>query len=101
MKRYVFSAVFCLVASAAFAGTWETSGFRTANGQLVRVGMTKAEVRVDAGAPTDKGKTQVKNSSGSGKRGGGEVWTYRGSDGIYSVSFIGDRVARIEVAPFR
>lgn len=81
----------------ARAGSWETSGFRTANGQLVRLGMTKEEVRRDAGKPlTGKDKPP---STSSKKR--GEIWIYKGSDGYYAVTFQRSRVAKIEVTPFR
>ncbi|HKQ30712.1 MAG TPA: hypothetical protein VJS66_05445, partial [Burkholderiales bacterium] len=76
MKRHVISVVFCLATGVVCAGTWETSSFRTANGQLVRIGMTKNEVRRDAGAPQGKNDAaRNKNSdSPTGKR-RGEVWT--------------------------
>jgi hypothetical protein len=102
MKHFVVTVLFCLVSNTVFAGSWETSSFRTASGQLVRIGMTKAEVRRDAGAPLDKDKaTRVKHDGSAKRREKGEVWTYKGSDGIYSVRFNGDKVATIEVAPFR
>jgi hypothetical protein len=99
VKRYLIPVVFCLIATAASANTWETSSFRTNNGQMVRVGMTKAEVRRDAGAPLDKEKAgRAKDDK---RRDKGEVWTYKGNDGIYSIRFSGDKVASIDVAPFR
>jgi hypothetical protein len=102
MKRFAVTVIFCLISNTALAGSWETSSFRTANGQLVRIGMTKAEVRRDAGVPLDKGKaTRVKDDGPTKHREKGEVWTYKGSDGIYSIRFNGDKVAKIEVAAFR
>lgn len=102
MIRFIVAAVLCLIPSIALASSWETSSFRTANGQLVRLGMTKAEVRRDAGAPLEKGKLAhpKRKVSSTGKR-GGEVWIYKGSDGVYTISFIKDRVAKIDVSPFR
>ncbi len=91
----------------ALAGSWETGGFRTANGKLIQRGMTKTEVRRDAGTPLDGKKSATakseKSSSGKasskGKR--GDVWTYKGNDGHYAITFHGDKVAKIEVTPFR
>jgi hypothetical protein len=98
MKR--FTLVLCsLVFSAACAAAWETSSFRASNGGLVRLGMTKAEVRRDAGAPLDRAKG-AKTKNESSKR-PGDVWTYRGNDGVYSIKFSGGRVEKITVAPHR
>lgn len=85
----------CLLVFTTTANAWETSGFRTDNGQLIRAGMTRAEVLRDAGEPSSgKGKKSSKKKKGN-------VWIYRGSDGYYSITFKGDRVVKIEVAPFR
>lgn len=106
MKRTIAATVIAGLAAMqiALAGTWETSAFRTANGQLVRIGMTKSEVRRDAGAPI-KGKVAAladdQASSASSKKKRGEVWVYKGSDGYYALTFRGGRVARIDVTPFR
>ena len=99
-RRLVLFPALCLV-FAAIAGSWETSGFRSANGKLIVPGMQKSEVRRDAGKPLDgKELTAVEKSSRKNKK-QGEVWTYRGSDGIYSLTFAGDKLYKIEVTPNR
>lgn len=101
MNRFT-AMLFCLICSSAAIASWETSSFRTSNGQLVRLGMTKAEVRRDAGAPLDRPKAasgKTERSAATKKR--GDVWIYKGGDGVYSIFFSADRVAKIEVAPFR
>jgi hypothetical protein len=105
MKRIILMSLSGLVyAHLALASSWETGGFRTANGQLIQRGMTKAEVRRDAGAPMDRdaaarAKGEKSSASATSKR--GEVWTYKGSDGYYSIAFHGGRVVKIDVTPFR
>ncbi len=94
MKTWIAVGIF-LVALSAQAGSWETGGFRTANGQLIQAGMTKAQVLRDAGQPN----TPVKKGKSSRKK--GDAWTYKGNDGYYTITFKGDRVTNIEVTPFR
>lgn len=105
MNRIILAMLSSLVyTQLALAGSWETGGFRTANGQLIQRGMTKAEVRRDAGAPMDRAalaRTKGGKSSTSAKSKRGDIWTYKGNDGYYSISFHGDRVVKIEVTPFR
>ena len=102
MKREVMALLFtCWFALSAFGASWETSGFRTAKGKLIQSGMLMTEVRQDAGEPLDRQVTSVGVNS-DGKTGEQrEVWTYRGSDGVYSLTFSGNRLTKIEVTAFR
>lgn len=73
---------------------------RTANGGLVRVGMTANEVLKELGQPL---RTRAPKRATAGGYGGKrrETWTYRGTDGMYAIAFSGGRVVRIEVTPDR
>ncbi len=106
MNRIILTILSGLVFTNAssLASSWETDSFRTANGQLIQRGMTKAEVRRDAGAPMDRdaaARAKSEKSSVPAARKRGEVWTYKGSDGYYSITLLGGRVVKIEVTPFR
>lgn len=86
--------VMMLSAPLAQAASWDTTAFRTPTGGLVRVGMTAAEARHELGPaaiPRQSGKSK-KNS---------EVWSIRGSDGLYTITISGGQVRRITVAPNR
>jgi hypothetical protein len=88
-------------AGAAGAASWETRGFRTRGGDLVEPGASMAEVLKRAGTPKDK-HVLSQGLSLDGKPGvTREVWTYRGNDGDYSLTFAGDRLEKIEVVPDR
>jgi hypothetical protein len=84
-----------------FAASWETSAFRTGTGDLVGRGQTMLDVRKSAGDPVETRVLSYGISVGDKVGVSREVWTYRGSDGIYAVFFVGDRVERIEVTPNR
>jgi hypothetical protein len=104
---YIVLIVVVLAASdrQAMAASWETSGFRTLSGALIRVGMSKADVRRDAGEPLAHDRIKRTKSAGGKKtkrkKKPGEAWTYRGNDGYYTVRFSGDSVSSIDVVPDR
>lgn len=90
--------IFVLVGALALAGTvyaasWETRSMRTPQGGLVRIGMSSGEVLKELGQP------QRSRTSKRGKK--NDTWTYRGTDGLYAITFSGGRVARIVVTPDR
>jgi hypothetical protein len=102
MQALLVSAMVLLLAAGdTLAASWDTSSFRTPNGQLVTRGMSMSEVLRDAGEPVNR----VKVSEGvsiDGKVGESvELWTYRGSDGLYDVTFQGTQVTKISVTPKR
>lgn len=87
-------AIALMLASSVFAASWETSAMRTPGGGLVRTGMTRQEVLKELGSPQHmaaRGK--------SGKKGGS--LTYRADDGLYTITFSGERVSKIVVTPNR
>src|SRR4030042_1136262 len=94
----LISAIGLVIASAAFAASWETTAVRTAGGGLIRIGMTRQEVLTELG----QSERPRRNTAAGGKsaRKGGSV-TYRGDDGAYTMTFSGERVARIVVTPRR
>ncbi len=83
-----------VMAGNIFAASWETSSMRTPGGGLVRTGMTRQEVLKELGAP--------RNTAARGKSGkkGGSL-TYRADDGLYTITFSGERVSKIVVTPNR
>lgn len=93
--KWMFGLILLIVAiNAALAASWETSSLRTASGGLIRVGMPSQEALQELGpaAQTRTGK-QTKNSK--------QTLTYRGEDGLYTISLAGGRVVKIVVAPDR
>jgi hypothetical protein len=93
--------VLALASACAVAATWETSAFRTSSGKLVTPGMSMTEVLRDAGEPVRRTKVS-EGISIDGRIGESvEVWTYRGGDGLYDVTFRGTTVIKIEVTPDR
>lgn len=102
MKRWRRAVVVLAFASASvLAAAWETSAFRTASGKLITPGMSMTEVLRDAGEPMRR--TKVSEGVNVDGRIGEtiEVWTYRGGDGFYDLTFRGTKVTKIEVAPDR
>lgn len=99
MKRALL--LLCCLAPAAFATSWETSAFHTDSGGLVKRGMTMTEVRRDAGEPLER--VEIARGIDAGKAAGEtrQVWTYRGADGYYDITFEGNRVTGIVVTPDR
>lgn len=87
-----------IIAGTVFAASWETSSVRTASGGLIRIGMTRQEALKELG----QAEQPRRNSSASGKTGkkGGSV-NYRGNDGLYTITFSGERVVKIMVTPNR
>ena len=83
------------------AASWETAGFRTANGKLIQRGMSMIEVKRDAGEPFERQIVSVGVNLGGRIGESREIWNFRGSDGIYSLSFTGNRLMKIEVTAFR
>ncbi len=80
---------------AALAGSWETSSLRAPGGGLVRLGMTRQEVIQELGGLRQTEGKRGKSSARSGR------WVYRGTDGVYTLTFSGDRLSRIDVTPNR
>lgn len=94
MKR-IFGGMLLVVAiNAAYAASWETSSLRTANGGLIRVGMTSQEALKELG-PTSK------TAAGKQTKSAKQTLTYRGQDGLYTISLAGGRVVKIVVTPDR
>jgi hypothetical protein len=84
-----------------FSATWETSTMRAPGGGLIRVGMTRQEVLKELGQPLGT-RTVARSKTSGGKSGAkGSAWTYRGSDGLYTLSFSGEQVVKITVTPDR
>ncbi|BAU50147.1 hypothetical protein SVA_3611 [Sulfurifustis variabilis] len=101
MRRLILSA--CLLLSpAAFATSWDSAAFRTDSGLLVQRGMRMTEVLRDAGKPLERRVLSRGVNAGPAAAGETkEVWTYRGADGFYDITFVGDRVTGIVVSPDR
>jgi hypothetical protein len=91
------SAIALAMASTIFAASWETSAMRTPGGGLVRTGMTRQEVLKELGTRDATQNTAARGKSG--KKGGS--LTYRTDDGLYTITFSGERVSRIVVTPKR
>lgn len=93
MKRISLLILLCAATGTSLAASWETSSLRTPNGGLVRVGMPAQEALRELGptAQRNKGKSKQK----------GEVWSWRGDDGLYRISISNGRVAKIVVTPNR
>ena len=97
----LISAIGLAIASAAFATSWETSSMRTPGGGLVRIGMTRQEVLKELGQP-QRVRTSTHSTAAGGKSGKkGSSSTYRADDGLYTITFSGERVVRIVVTPNR
>lgn len=92
--KWTFGLILLVVAIDTLAASWETTSLRTASGGLIRVGMTSQEALQELGpaAKTRAGK-QTKNSK--------QTLTYRGEDGLYTISLAGGRVVKIVVTPDR
>lgn len=93
--KWTFGWMLLVIAiDVALAASWETSSLRTASGGLIRVGMTSQEALRELG-PSAKAHTgkQTKNSK--------QTLTYRGEDGLYTISLAGGRVVKIVVTPDR
>lgn len=99
MKRLVLLLLF--LAPVASATSWETAAFRTDSGLLVKPGMTMTEVLHDAGEPLDRMELSRGVSAGGSSGETKQVWIYRGTDGYYDVTFVGQRVTVIVVTPDR
>ena len=97
----LISTIALTMPSAALATSWETSSMRAPGGGLIRIGMTHQEVLNELGQPK-RTQNSTSNAAASGKSGkkGGSL-TYRGDDGLYTITFSGERVVRIVVTPKR
>lgn len=93
MKRVVVLLGTLALAGTVCAASWETRSMRTPQGGLVRIGMSASEVQKELGQP------KRSRSSRRGKK--NETWTYRGTDGLYAITFSDGRVTRIVVTPDR
>ena len=93
--KWTFGSMFLVVAiNTALAASWETTSLRTASGGLIRVGMTSQEALQELGpAAKTRGGKQTKNSK--------QTLSYRGEDGLYTISLAGGRVVKIVVTPDR
>jgi hypothetical protein len=103
MKRMFFYSVFTLslvLDSAALAASWETASMRAPGGGLVRIGMTRQEVLNELGKPLGTRSVARRTIGGtSGTK--GSAWTYRGSDGMYTLFFSGEQIVKITVTADR
>jgi hypothetical protein len=94
MKRISLVLLWYAAAGASLAASWETSVVRTANGGLVRVGMPAQQALHELGPAAQR-------SRGGKPKHKGEVWTWRGDDGLYHISISQGRVTKIVVTPNR
>jgi hypothetical protein len=85
----------------AFSATWETSTMRAPGGGLIRIGMSRQEVLKELGQPQGTRVTARSKTTGGKSGAKGNAWTYRGSDGLYTLSFSGEQVVKITVTPDR
>ena len=97
----LISAIGLVMASAAFAASWETSALRAPSGGLIRIGMTRQEVLKELGQPQRTHASTHNTAAGGKSAKKGSSLTYRGDDGLYTITFSGERVARIVVTPKR
>lgn len=93
MKRILVFIGAMALAGSACASSWETTSMRTPKGGLVRIGMSSGEVLKELGQP------KRSRTSKRGKK--NETWIYRGTDGMYAITFAGGRVTKIVVTPDR
>ena len=102
MKKLLFlTAIALAMPGPALATSWETSAMRAPGGGLIRVGMTRQEVLKELGQP-QRSQAFARNTAAGGTSGKkGSSLTYRGDDGLYTITFSGDQVVRIVVTPKR
>lgn len=93
--------VLLLVTTPALATSWVTNSFRTPSGGLVQPGDTMAEVLESAGEPQHQRIISKGITLGPVAGLTREQWTYRGTDGLYVITFAGDQVVQIRVIPNR
>lgn len=97
----LISTIALAMPSAALATSWETSTMRAPGGGLIRIGMTRQEVLKELGQP-QRTQASTHNTAAGGKSGKkGSSLTYRGDDGLYTITFSGEQVVRIVVIPKR
>ena len=95
------SAIALAMISAAMATSWETSTMRTPGGGIIRVGMTRQEVLKELGQPQRAQASTHSTVVGGKSTKKGSSLTYRGDDGLYTITFSGEQVVRIVVLPKR
>ena len=97
----LISTIGLVFANPVSATSWETTTMRAPGGGLVRIGMTRQEVLNELGQPqrTHVAKRNTVRDGTSGKK--NSSFTYRGDDGLYTITFSGDRVVKIVVTPKR
>lgn len=101
MNRIIAGVLIAALAGSATGASWVTGSFRTPSGDLVRRGHTMIEVLAGAGQPLDRRIISRGISIGGVAGLNREQWTYRGSDGIYVITFAGHHVEQIEVVANR
>jgi hypothetical protein len=101
--RIAIAALFILMfaSTPVFATSWVTGSFRTASGGLVQRGDTMVEVVQSAGEPLQRRIISAGVAIGAIIGLTREQWTYRGGDGTYVVTFVGDEVQQVYVVPYR
>jgi Protein of unknown function (DUF2845) len=103
MKRTSLFCVFSLslvFVNTVLAASWETASMRAPGGGLVRLGMTRQEVLSELGKPLGTHSVSRYTVGGSSKT-KASAWTYRGSDGMYTLYFSGEQVVKISVTADR
>lgn len=94
--KWIFGLILVITAAnAAIAASWETTSLRTSNGGLIRVGMPSQEALQELNRSTNKTMHMGKKGKKS------ESLSYRGEDGLYTISFAAGRVVKIVVTPDR
>lgn len=94
--RRIFSLLVTLtITGSAMATSWETTAVRTTSGGLIRIGMPRQE------ALKELGHTHSTTANPDKKAKRNEVLTYRGEDGLYTISLSGGQVVKIVVTPDR
>lgn len=101
MKLHTLCLLGVLATVPGWAGSWATNSFRTASGDLIQRGNTMTEVLRRAGQPVERQVISHGIAVGGVIGVNRELWTYRGTDGIYTVTFAGNRVEQIDVVPYR
>ena len=98
--KWIFGFICTLIlTNTGLAASWETTALRTPSGALVRLGMSSEEARKELGHPP-RARSAVQGSDGK-KGGKKEILSYRGEDGLYTVTLSGGQVVKIVVTPKR
>lgn len=81
--------------SASVACAWDTTSYRTPNGDLIRLGMSRAEIGMRFERPHDK--DIVYRCAGRKCENRVEVWNFYMRDEHVAVTFHADSATRIEL----